>query len=289
MVSVEIQFEKLRPFLICVDSDGCVMDSMEVKHRRCFGPCLVAQWGLEDQMEPILRRWNELNLYSRFRGIHRFRALGLLLGELTAQGRDLPGAAAFAAWAQAADTLTEAAVARQRDLRAQAGEQAAARCFQNALLWSQAVNRAIKALPPSAVLPFSGAREGLAAAQAAADVAVVSGANRDAVLAEWSRYGLDVYPSVILAQDAGSKRQCIAALLAAGHDPAHVLMVGDAPGDLVAALANGVGFFPILARQEADSWAEFRKTALPQFLAGTYTAYGRQRILRFKEALSYAD
>ena len=43
-------------FLICVDSDGCAMDTMDVKHYRCFGPCMVDEWGLEEWREPILRR-----------------------------------------------------------------------------------------------------------------------------------------------------------------------------------------------------------------------------------------
>ena len=34
-------FEKSRDFLICIDSDGCALDTMDVKHMRCFAPCLV--------------------------------------------------------------------------------------------------------------------------------------------------------------------------------------------------------------------------------------------------------
>lgn len=38
-------YEKKKEFLICVDSDGCAMDTMDLKHTRCFGPCLTAEWG----------------------------------------------------------------------------------------------------------------------------------------------------------------------------------------------------------------------------------------------------
>ena len=31
-------FEKKRDYLICVDSDGCAMDTMNCKHIHCFGP-----------------------------------------------------------------------------------------------------------------------------------------------------------------------------------------------------------------------------------------------------------
>lgn len=41
------EFEKKHDYLICVDSDGCAMDTMDIKHFRCFGPCMVEEWGLE--------------------------------------------------------------------------------------------------------------------------------------------------------------------------------------------------------------------------------------------------
>ena len=31
------EFVKKKRYLICVDSDGCAMDTMDVKHIRCFG------------------------------------------------------------------------------------------------------------------------------------------------------------------------------------------------------------------------------------------------------------
>ena len=31
-------FQPRRPYLVCVDSDGCAMDTMDIKHKRCFGP-----------------------------------------------------------------------------------------------------------------------------------------------------------------------------------------------------------------------------------------------------------
>ena len=40
------EFRKTREFLIGIDSDGCVMNTMDVKHMRCFGPCLVYEWDL---------------------------------------------------------------------------------------------------------------------------------------------------------------------------------------------------------------------------------------------------
>ena len=46
-MSVFDSFEKKHDYLVCVDSDGCVMDTMNCKHFHCFGPCMIHEWVLE--------------------------------------------------------------------------------------------------------------------------------------------------------------------------------------------------------------------------------------------------
>ena len=75
-------FAKKKEFLLCVDSDGCAMDTMDIKHFKCFGPCMVEEWGLEEWEEEILTRWNEINLYTMTRGINRFKGLAMALLEI---------------------------------------------------------------------------------------------------------------------------------------------------------------------------------------------------------------
>ena len=41
-------FQKNKDFLVCIDSDGCAIDSMNVKHINCFGPCMVVEWNLHN-------------------------------------------------------------------------------------------------------------------------------------------------------------------------------------------------------------------------------------------------
>ena len=38
-------------FLVCIDSDGCAIDSMDGKHRLCFAPLMVETWQMEDHRE----------------------------------------------------------------------------------------------------------------------------------------------------------------------------------------------------------------------------------------------
>lgn len=271
-------FTRRRGYLICVDSDGCAMDTMDVKHKRCFGPCLIEEWGLQPWATSILTRWDEINLYTLTRGINRFKGLSIMLREVDACYIGIDGLNEFTAWVEQAPELSNTALA-------EAAKTAHGPCLAKALRWSQKLNTAIEALPVAEKKPFSGVAEALAAAHAAADVAVVSSANREAVMEEWARCGLLASVDLLCCQDSGSKAACIRALLGKGYTPGHVLMVGDAPGDKTAAEKNGVYFYPILVRHEAECWAEFTAQALPRLLNGRYATYNETQQRRFAENL----
>ena len=76
-----------------------------------------------------------------------------------------------------------------------------------------------------------------------ANVAIVSSANGAAVLDEWTRHELNVHVDVMLGQEAGTKAYCIEQMKKFGFDDTHVLMIGDAPGDLMQ--LKRMGFFII--------------------------------------------
>jgi len=48
-------------------------------------------------------------------------------------------------------------------------------------------------------------------------------------------------------------------------------MIGDAPGDLKAAMANNLLFYPIIPGQEEASWETFYNEIIDLFFAGKYT------------------
>ena len=56
MAQTLLTYQKQKDYLVCVDSDGCAMDTMDIKHIRCFGPCMVREWGLEAHQDAILSR-----------------------------------------------------------------------------------------------------------------------------------------------------------------------------------------------------------------------------------------
>ncbi len=271
-------FVKKHDYLICVDSDGCVMDTMNCKHFRCFGPCMVDEWELDPWRQEILDRWNEINLFSMTRGINRFKGLAMALGEIHTRYKPIQGIEALKRWADTAPALSNDAVAKAAE---EAPDADARMVFQKALSWSKAVNAAIVKLPEELKVPYRGAKEGLAAAHTFADVAMVSSANRDAVEEEWGKFGLLEHTDIVLAQDVGSKAACIARMLEFGYDARKVLMVGDAPGDCDAAEKNGVYYYPILVNHEQESWEEAVTTGFPKLRSGDYREYGAEKKREF--------
>lgn len=264
MVNERKAYTKNHSFLICVDSDGCAMDTMDVKHIRYFGPCMVKEWGLEQWQEAILARWNEINLYTLTRGINRFKGLCMALAEINEQYQAIPDVEALLHWGETASVLSETSLKQAIE------NQPEHESLRKALAWSQAVNKGIETLPQADKKAFNGVKEALKHAHEVADIVIVSSANREAVLEEWELRGLLEHTDYVMAQDAGTKKACIAELMKEGYEPSHVLMVGDAPGDMEAADRNNVLYYPILVGKEAESWEEFLQTALVRLLEGTY-------------------
>ena len=275
-------FEKKHDYLICVDSDGCVMDTMNCKHFHCFGPCMVHEWALEQWQDEILRRWNDINLFQMTRGINRFKGLAMALAEISEKYTPIIGVDGLNQWVETAPALSNDGISKailaceDDDTRL---------CLQKALRWSMAVNESINRLPDELKKPYDGARECLMACHQVADVAMVTSANRDAVEEEWESFGLLEHTDIVLAQDVGSKNFCIAKMLEFGYDPEKVLMVGDAPGDCAAAEKNGIWYFPILVNWEEESWTELREGALDLFLAGSYGSIQEDKKQVFVENL----
>ena len=282
-MSIFTSYERKKALLVCVDSDGCAMDTMNCKHFHCFGPRMVDEWNLHQWSDEILRRWNEINLYQMTRGINRFLGLAMALGEINEKYTRIPGLESLQHWTKTTHALSNGSI---KEVAAALPEGEGKTCLEKALSWSNAVNASIIDLPAELKIPFEGARDGLAAAHKIADVAVVSSANRGAVEEEWEEHKLTPHVDIILAQDVGSKAFCIGEMLKFGYDKDKTIMVGDAVGDMEAADKNGVFFFPILVNHEKDSWDELISEALPRLKNGSFAGeYQDSLCKRFIENL----
>lgn len=280
MSNILDNFNKQKDFLICIDSDGCAIDTMDIKHIKCFGPCMVTEWNLEEWKEPILERWNEVNLYTLTRGINRFKGLAVALIEINEKYITIEGLDEFVRWTEETKELSneslEVEIEKTKNI-----------CLKKALEWSKSVNKSIDLLSDDEKCPFEGVKEAIILAKKVADIAIVSSANEKAVLDEWNKHGLLENVDIVLTQNIGSKSYCINKLIAKGYSRNNVLMVGDALGDLKAAEENEALYYPIMVRKEKESWIRFSKEALERFTSNSYYGeYQEKVIAEFKENLS---
>ena len=259
MIAALSEFTPKHRRLVAIDSDGCAIDSMEIKHRVCFGPAAVEQWGLNDINDEFLARWNEINLYSRTRGINRFKGLAQIFEEF-----ELDGWQEIKEWTQRAPSLSNDSLAAETSPT-----------LKKVLEWSKKVNAAIEVLPMPA--PFAGVKEALSLMPQQADLFVVSSANFEAIKREWEAGEILPNVAMILSQRDGSKSEILSALLKKGYERADVLMIGDAPGDMLAAVENKVEFYPIMPGDEPRSWDILINKAWDEFLSGELSKEYQER------------
>ena len=272
------EFRKTRDFLICIDSDGCVMDTMDVKHMRCFGPCLVYEWDLGEYREEIIRLWRKVNLLSVSRGVNRFQGLAQVLKNIHENYTRVEGLEEYLNWAGSAEELSD------KSLK-EAYEKSGNSCMKKAMDWSRLVNQSMAMVSDTKKPPFEGTEDALRLAREKADIVILTAANRREINKEWEVFELAQYTDLLMSQENGRKEECLNELLEKGYEKDHVLMVGDAPADLAAAQAAGVLFYPILAYQERESWENF-SDALDHFTNGDYAgSYQEERIKEFQENL----
>ena len=277
-------FAKRHERLVCVDSDGCAFDTMEIKHKECFIPNIIDCWELQAVSKYARYAAEFVNLYSKDRGLNRFPALVRVFDllaewpEVRRRGAAIPRAEALRDWIGRESRLGTPALAAET---ARTGDPVLAQ----ALRWTEAVNRSIAAMVRG-VPPFPFVRESLARIGEWADVLVCSATPGEALLREWEEHDLAKYASVIAGQEMGSKGEHIALAAAGRYEAADVLMIGDAPGDRRAAQANGARFYPINPGQEDQSWERFFREAAEQFREGRYgDAREAARIAEFDSLL----
>src|SRR5438445_13268215 len=75
-------FKPTKEFFVGIDSDGCVFDTMEIKHKECFAPMFIKHFDLQAVSKYAREVWDFVNLYSKTRGANRFPALSRALNLL---------------------------------------------------------------------------------------------------------------------------------------------------------------------------------------------------------------
>ncbi len=283
------EFRPTKDFLVCIDSDGCAFDTMGIKQRECFCPWMIACFGLQPVAQAARECKEFADLFSKTRGANRHVTIKRIITELLpthpqvqARGFNVPQFSHYFAWVDDPRSLLSNDGLKQA-LDGGASEEARQE-LQHVLAWSERVNWAVKEIVRG-IPPFQYVRESLVKLQDRADVVVVSATPIEALKREWREHDVARYTALICGQEMGSKEEHIAAI-ARHYSDNHVVMIGDAPGDLRAAKSNGVLFYPVIPGEEEDAWKRFADEAMERFFSGSYAGrYEEELIARFDRAL----
>lgn len=245
-------FQKHHKYLVAIDSDGCVFDTMTIKHQRFFYPLLEKQLGLEKWNESLTEKWEYINLYSKLRGINRFLGVYHLFQDLNDEMKFFePKIMVYNHYIEHNKDIT---IEGLLHLLNETNDDFVA----DIINWSSQVNSEIDKHMP-VVDPFVESVETIKYISSIADVAIVSSANEKALKAEWGHAELLDYVSVLTSQNDGSKEAILKTLISKGYDSNHVIMIGDSNGDRTAAFKNNAKFRLIEASTENNSWINIRQ------------------------------
>jgi phosphoglycolate phosphatase-like HAD superfamily hydrolase len=283
-------FKPKKKFFVGIDSDGCAFDTMGIKQRECFCPWLISYFGLQPVAQAVRECKEFADLFSKTRGGNRHKTAKRIIAELLpshpmvkARNFKIPQYPYYFAWVDDPKSLLsndglKKAIAETTDDKAKAE-------LELALAWSERVNWSIaeivKAMPP-----FPHVRQSLEKIQPIADVIVVSATPNEALKREWEEHDIAKYTEIIAGQEMGKKAQHLEYAAKGKYEKNHILMIGDAPGDMKAARANDALFYPINPGNEIASWKRFHDEAFDRFIKGQYAGqYEEKLIAEFDECL----
>lgn len=270
-------FTREKEFFIGIDSDGCVFDTMELKHKECFCPAFINHLNLQAVSKYARETWEFVNLYSRTRGINRFlgvlHTLDLLARRQEVSDRKvkIPEMNALRNWAEREPKLGNPALKKEIT---ETGDPDLKTLYE----WSMDVNQAVAKIVRN-MSPFPFVKESLERIKTEADAIVISQAPKEALNREWSESSITEYVKLIAGQEMGTKTEHIKYTAAGKYESSKTLMIGDAPGDLKAAKNNNALFFPIIPGQEEKSWETLYNEGLDRFFSGSFAGEYEERII----------
>lgn len=276
---------KRNEFFIGFDSDGCVFDTMEIKHKECFCPAFIKHFRMQAASKYAREVWDFVNLYGRDRGCNRFLAVQKALSLMRKRkvfndrGIGIPQMKSLDAWLKEETKLgnpaLEAKVKSSGD-----------RELEILLAWSREVNSRVADMVYGCP-PFPGVKTVLEKCKPRADMIVVSQTPLEALRREWDENRIGNYVACIAGQEHGTKTEHLMfATLGKNYGENKVLMVGDAYGDLKAARENRALFFPIIPGDEEASWKQLAEEGIDKFFNGTFAGdYQGKLLLALEKAL----
>ena len=284
------EFKPKKKFFVGIDSDGCAFDSMGIKQRECFCPWMIGHFGLQPVAQAARECKDFADLFSNTRGANRHKTIKCILAELLPshpmvkeRNFKVPRFPHYFAWVDDPQSVLSDDGLKQAI--GKTSDPAAKRELELVLAWSQRVNWAIKEIVKQ-MPPFPYVRESLEKIGPLADVIVVSATPGEALIREWQEHDIAKYVNVIAGQEMGTKAQHLEYAAKGRYQDNHILMIGDALGDLKAARANNALFYPVNPGSEVKSWKRFHDEAFDRFIKGGYAGkYEEKLIAEFEKCL----
>lgn len=267
-----------KEFFIGIDSDGCVFDTMEIKQKEAFCPMFIKHFRLQRASKYARETWEFVNLYSKTRGTNRFNALLKTLDLLSLRPEVIERGVVFddmtplREWVKKESKLGNPAL---KKYIAEVDIEIINRTYE----WSVAVNKLIEEIVFD-IPPFPYFKESIEKMYPGADLLVVSQTPTEALTREWKEHGIESYVKAIAGQELGTKTEHLKYAAKGKYQDEKILMIGDAPGDLSAAKANGVLFYPVNPGHEEISWKRLHDEALKRFFSGNYKGEYEESLIK---------
>ena len=283
------ELQPTKEYFVGIDSDGCAFDSMGIKQRECFCPMLIGYFGLQPVAQAARECKDFADLFSKTRGANRHKTPVRIIRDLLPGhpmvkewGFDVPKFEHYCAWVDNPDSLLSNEGLQQEIDRVN-GEKK--KELELVMKWSLRVNEMVTEIVRD-LPPFPHVRESLEKIGKSADVIVCSATPNEALMREWEEHDIAKYVSVIAGQEMGKKAEHLNYATKGKYKENHTLMIGDAPGDFKAAVANDALFYPINPGNETESWKRFHDEAFDKFISGEYAGdYEAKLIAEFDSYL----
>lgn len=260
---------KNKDFMLCIDSDGTVFNSQEIKFKKYIIPGIIHIFQLESISKFVIETAEFVNLYSEWRGIRRYEAL-LKVFELLRVRVDVENAEILVPypeplknWIAAEENCCNATL---QNAVTSMGDP----LLRKVLQWDEYIDGKIKEEMHD-IDYFEFVPESLEKASKFADIFVVSSESEEILRREWKKSGLIKYVRMIAGRETGNKKTIIRNMIKSGYAESHSMMLGDALGDLEAAKSNHILFYPINPSGEISSWKRFFNVSFDAFISESFS------------------
>ena len=247
-------------YIVGIDADGTIFDTMNIKHKEVLWQCMMERWGVADPDGKILMAAEKINLYSKSRGVNRFPGL-LCVMEICPTLATLDKT-------PLRDFINSGYPMSNSGLEKYINDGHGEKILADTLAWSHDIDR-VFAEKTEGLMPFVGASAAIRKMAGKVDVVIVSSASGTILERDLETAGLTECITKIMGQECGKKHQQIEAVKAS-LTPDRVLMIGDAISDCDAAKHAGAYFYPIIPGSEEKSWGEFIDKYFDSFINDTY-------------------